>query len=142
MGVEHETVGTLVRHPAVVVDSEAPLREVAEILAQESIGAAIVRRTVVIDGTPRHPEGLVSERDISRAIAAGLDPDAIRAGDVMTVDLAYAKSGETILRVAKRMLANGIRHVPISDDGVIIGMVSERDVMSALVQEVHERRGK
>jgi len=139
MRVEDEAVRTLVRHPAVVVDAEAPLRDVAEILAEESIGAALVRRTVLVEGTARHPEGLVSERDISRAIAAGLDPDAIRAGDVMTVELAYANPSETILRVAQRMLAYGIRHIPVSDDGTVIGVVSERDVMRALVQEIQQQ---
>lgn len=138
MRVEDEPVRVLLQRPAVIVNPETSLRDLAELLAEESIGAALVRRTLVVEGTVSHPDGLVSERDINRAIAAGLDPDTTVAGDVMTVDLAYAPPGETILRVAQRMLANEIRHVPISDNGAVIGVVSERDVLRAFVQEVQE----
>ena len=91
MRVDLEAVGALVRSPATVVDAEAPLRTVAEILTEEAIGAALVRRSVFTEGKIRHPEGVVSERDVSHAVAAGLDPDTIRAGDVMSVDLADAR---------------------------------------------------
>ena len=91
MRVDLEAVGALVRSPATVVDAGAPLRTVAEILTEEVIGAALVRRSVFTEGTIRHPEGVVSERDVSHAVAAGLDLDTIRAGDVMSVDLAAAR---------------------------------------------------
>lgn len=139
MRVEDEPIRALLQHPAVIVSPETSLRDLAAILAEESIGAALVRRSVVVEGAGSHPDGLVSERDISRAIAAGLDPDATMASDVMTLDLAYAAPGETILRVAQRMLANEIRHVPISDNGVVIGVLSERDVLRAFLQEVQEQ---
>ncbi len=139
MGVEDESVRSLVHHPPVVVDADTPLRAVAEILAEESVGAALVHRTLLVEGKVEHLEGLISERDISHAIAAGLDPDATQAADVMTMDLASANTSETILRSAERMLAYGIRHLPISDDGAVIGVVSERDVMRALVQEVQRQ---
>ena len=82
----------------------------------------------------------MSERDISRAVAAGLDLDTTHAGDVMAVDLASARADDTILRVATRMLANGVRHMPIMDGDAVIGVVSERDVLGALLQEVQDLR--
>lgn len=87
-----------------------------------------------------HPYGLVSERDINRALAVGLHPDTTRASDVMTIDLASARAEETIVQVATRMLANGIRHVPVTDGDALVGVVSERDVLGALVQHVHDQR--
>ena len=76
---------------------------------------------------------------MSRAVAEGLDPDTTRAGDVMTLELACASPSETIVRVAMRMLANQVRHVPITENGALLGVVSERDVLRALVQESHEQ---
>ena len=129
MDVADEPVRELLRRRAVIVDSATSLRDLASILSEELIGAALVRRTVIIEGTVGHSEGIVSERDISRAVAAGLEPDTTQAGDVMTTDLASADADDTILRVATRMLANGIRHLPIREGDAVIGVVSERDVL-------------
>jgi CBS domain-containing protein len=107
------------------VHKEDPLRAVAETLTEESIGAAVVKGT--------HPPCIVSERDLVAALAEGLDPDHSDAADVMTVDVAYAKPSETVSAVGLRMLANEIRHLPIVDDGVVMGMVSARDVLAVLV---------
>lgn len=139
MDVAAEPVRDLLRRPVVIVDSATSLRDVAAILSEELIGAALVRRTVIADGTVTHPEGIVSERDISRAVAAGLDLDTTQAGDVMAVDLATARAQDTILRVATRMLANGIRHMPVSEGDALVGVVSDRDVLGALVQQVQNQ---
>jgi CBS domain-containing protein len=140
MNIELDPVRVLLRRPRVIVDFTTPLRDVAATLNEELVGAALVRRTVVIDGAVTHPEGIVSERDISRAVAAGLDLDTTHAGDVMAVDLASARADDTTLRVAARMLANGVRHMPIMDGDAVIGVVSERDVLGALLQEVQDLR--
>ena len=140
MDVAAEPVRKLLRRPAVIVDFATSLRDLAAILSEELIGAALVRRTVIIEGMVGHPEGIVSERDINRAVAAGLDPDTAQAGDVMTTDLVSADADDTILRVATRMLANGIRHLPIRDGDAVIGVVSERDVLGALLQQVQDRQ--
>jgi signal-transduction protein with cAMP-binding, CBS, and nucleotidyltransferase domain len=140
MDVAVEPVRELLRRPAVVVDVDISLGDVAAILSEELIGAALVRRTVLANGTVTHPHGLVSERDITHAVACGLDLDTAQAGDVMAVDLAFAEAGDTILRVATRMLANGIRHLPVRDGGTVIGVVSERDVLGALLQQVQGQR--
>ena len=78
---------------------------------------------------------MVSERDIVQALADGLDPDTARAQDVMTMDLASAAPNELMLTVAARMLDNEIRHLPVTEGGVVVGMVSERDALRGLVDE-------
>jgi signal-transduction protein with cAMP-binding, CBS, and nucleotidyltransferase domain len=140
MDVAVEPVRELLRRPAVVVDVGTSLRDVAAALSEELIGAAVVRRTLITGGTVVHPEGIVSERDISRAVAEELDLDTVRAGDLMSVELASAEAGDTILRVAMRMLAHGIRHVPVKDGNRIVGVVSERDVLGAFVQQIQHQR--
>ena len=141
MDVAIDPVRELLRRPTVVVDVDTSLADVAATLSEEMIGAALVRRTVIAEEGITHPHGLVSERDITRAVAGGLDLDTAQAADVMAVDLAFAEAGDTILRVATRMLANGIRHLPVRDGDTVIGVVSERDVLGALVQHVQGQRG-
>lgn len=127
-----DAIRTVTHRPAVQVHKDDPLRSVAETLTQESIGAAVVKGT--------HPPCVVSERDLVAALAEGLDPDRSDAADVMTVDVAYAAPSETVLSVGLRMLDNEIRHLPIVEDGVVVGMVSARDVLSVLVESTRTGR--
>lgn len=141
MDTGHAAVRTLVKQPAIVVDADATLRQVAAILADDYIGVAVVLGTRAVGARGSYAGGLISERDIVRALAEGADPDAERARDVMTVDLSAAAPGDSVLSVAESMLANEIRHVPVSDDGVVVGVVSERDVLRSFVGE-HRSAGR
>jgi CBS domain-containing protein len=133
MTVEDELVRSLVKRPPVLVHPESTLRAVAETLSEDSIGAVVVRGTRPPGAPGSHAQGLVSERDIVQAVADGLDPDATRAEEVMTLDLACAAPNESVLTVAARMLANEIRHMPVTENGVVVGVVSERDALRVLV---------
>ena len=120
-----DAIRTVVHRPPVQVHTDDGLRAVAEALTEESVGAAMVKGT--------HPPCLVSERDVVAALAEGVDPDESRAADIMTEDLASATPDETILEVGLRMVDNEIRHLPILEDDVVVGVVSARDVLAALV---------
>jgi CBS domain-containing protein len=124
MNVEDETVRSLLKRPPVLVHPDATLRAVAETLAEESIGAVVVRGTRPPGAPGSRAEGVVSERDLAQALADGLDPDTTRAEDVMTMNLACAAPDESVLTVATRMLDNEIRHMPVTENGVLIGVVS------------------
>ncbi len=127
----------LVKGPAIVVDPDATLRGVAETLADDYIGVVVVRGERPPDAPGSRPEGVISERDIVRALAEGADPDTELAQNVMTLDLATAAPGDSIMSVAELMLANEIRHMLITENGVVVGVVSERDTLRAFVEERH-----
>ena len=133
--MEDEDVRSVVKRPPVVVHPESTLRAVAETLSEELIGAVVVRGTRPPGAPGSHAEGVVSERDIVQALADGLDPDTARAEDVMTMDLACATPNELMSTVAARMLDNEIRHLPVTEGGVVVGMVSERDALRVLFDE-------
>jgi CBS domain-containing protein len=135
MTMHNEAVRSLVKQPPVVVYRESTLRGVAQTLSEEWIGAVVVRGTRPPGAPGSRAEGVVWERDIVRALADGLDPDTTRAQDVMTLDLACAAPDESMLEVAARMLDNEIRHMPVTEDGVVVGVVSERGVLRVLVDE-------
>ena len=112
--------------PALTIDAEASLRRVAESLADLDIGAlAILGRHGLV--------GMVSERDVVRALAAGADPDAAWASDVMAEAPRWAAPASRIVEVAQMMLDAGIRHVPVVDEGKLLGMVSIRDALGVLL---------
>jgi CBS domain-containing protein len=117
----------------IFVDLDTPLRQVALLMAEESIGVVLVR---ALHGTA----GIVSERDLVAALAAGADPDSERARDVMTADLACVPIDTTVLSVADLMLENEIRHVLVVTEQSTVGVVSMRDILTVLADAA--RAGK
>ncbi len=132
MTIEQQAVRDLVARPPVEVEPDATLRSVAETMTEELIGVVVVRGTRPAGARGDRAEGVVSERDIVRSLAEGLDPDESRAEDVMTMQLASASPTSSVLDVAAQMLDNEIRHVPVIEAGVVVGVVSERDALRAL----------
>jgi CBS domain-containing protein len=77
--------------------------------------------------------GIVTEHDLVRAIADGVDPKQARAEVVMTADPATVGQDEDVSVVAMKMMRLGIRHLPVLDStGQPIGLLSARDLVAAL----------
>lgn len=77
--------------------------------------------------------GIVTEHDLVRAIADGVDPKQARAEVVMTANPATVGQDEEVSVVAVKMMRLGIRHLPVLDRaGQPIGLLSARDLVAAL----------
>ena len=77
--------------------------------------------------------GIITERDLVRAIADGVDPEKARADVFMTSDPATVTGDEDVSVVAVKMMALGIRHLPVVDRaGAPIGLISARDLVALL----------
>lgn len=110
---------------AISVDEKLTLRSLAAVLSELGIGVALVAQ-------PDGSVGVVSERDIVGALGQGAEPDDVWVADVMVDRLVLAEPEETVLEVAERMSAEGVRHVAVADRGTIVGVVSARDLMPVL----------
>jgi CBS domain-containing protein len=119
----------LVARTPVYVFLDATLRTLAETMAEESIGVVLVRG-------PHGPVGIVSERDVVLALAGGSDPDRDRARNVMTPDLASVSSTETVLGAANVMLSHEFRHLVVTSPSATVGVVSIRDVLAVLADNI------
>jgi CBS domain-containing protein len=112
--------------PLLSVKPEASLAEVARRMRVEDCGSA----AVMTDGRLL---GILTERDLVQAIADGVDPRETTAGLFMSADPATANSGDDVAVVAMRMIALGIRHMPVLDAaGRPVGMLSARSLAAAL----------
>jgi CBS domain-containing protein len=77
--------------------------------------------------------GIVTEHDLVRAIADGVDPKQAHAEVVMTANPATVGQDEEVSMVAVKMMRLGIRHLPVLDRaGQPIGLLSARDLVAAL----------
>ena len=75
--------------------------------------------------------GIVSERDVARALANGADVDAERVSDVMSQSPRYATTSDCVGTALEIMLAAGIRYLPVFAEGELVGIVSIRDLVAA-----------
>jgi len=119
---EADSLGEIVAPIAITVDSTDTVREVAEQMTANDIGL------VVVAGEGRL-KGVVSERDLVRAIAEDIDPDDERAADIMSVDVVSAGTSTSISDAADMMIEGGVRHLPVVDEDHVIGVVSMRDLI-------------
>jgi len=108
----------------VSIESGATLITAAKLLAEKRIGALLIL------GADHRIAGILSERDIVRAIAergaAALDNSV---STVMTREVVTCRETETIASIMDRMTAGKFRHLPVVDQDQLIGMISIGDVV-------------
>jgi CBS domain-containing protein len=126
----------MTRDPARVAP-EATLGEVATLMKQEDCGSIpIVRDGKLV--------GIVTDRDIVvRAIAAGKDPKATKASDVMSADPVCVGPDDDVREAERVMADRQIRRLPVVEDGrlsgiVVIGQIARRERSEEKVGEVLE----
>jgi CBS domain-containing protein len=77
--------------------------------------------------------GIITERDLVRAIADGVNPKQATAQVVMTPEPATVDADEDVSVVAMKMMSLGVRHLPVVDvDGRPVGLVSARNLVAVL----------
>ena len=119
-------VSALVGDTVAWIRAAATLFDVARKLVDADVGLLIVRDG---DGSDDKPRGVVSERDLVHALAAGQDPAATCALDIAHTELSWSDADATVAEVAQEMMERYIRHVLVEEDGQLVGVVSMRDVL-------------
>jgi signal-transduction protein with cAMP-binding, CBS, and nucleotidyltransferase domain len=79
--------------------------------------------------------GIISERDIVRAVAEGRNAEATLASEYMTTDPDSVEPDVEVSDAAEWMLAAGYRHLPVTESGRLLGIVSMKDIMWAITGE-------
>jgi len=105
------------------------LRAVATLMSERRVGAA-----VVVD-PEAHGPGILTERDVLRAVGAGLDVDAELVADHLTSDAVYAAPDWSIDRAALTMVDGGFRHLIVIDGGHVAGVLSVRDIIRVWTED-------
>ena len=122
-------------HEVATIDGSESVRAALAVLAGREIGALVVSS----DG--RRVEGIVSERDVARGLherGAALLTDPVSS--VMTAEVHTCPSDANVHSLAQTMTDNRVRHVPVVDDGLLVGIVSIGDVVKARLDELEEER--
>jgi CBS domain-containing protein len=115
----------LVVRDLVTVGPAHTLAQAAKLMNGKRVGSAIVL-------TEEAP-GILSERDVLRAVAEGIDPNTATVGDYMTWNAIVATSELDTVEAARTMLENGFRHLVVIDGDHEIGILSIRDLMAGIL---------
>lgn len=101
------------------------LREASAIMSSRAIGSVVVH-------DPDGPgPGILTERDIVRAVAQGVDLDQAASGDHVTTDSAYGSPGWSLDEASEAMRRGGFRHLVVVDGSDVLGIISMRDIVRA-----------
>jgi CBS domain-containing protein len=119
-----------IRH-LVTVEPGNSLRRAAQAMDDRGVGCA-----VVID--KEKVAGIVTERDLLRAIAANQRVDDTAVEEVMTRNVVSGEPGWDILRAAKAMNDGGFRHLLVMEMDEPVGIVSLRDLMDSMAELVKD----
>ncbi|HEY9537537.1 MAG TPA: CBS domain-containing protein [Kiloniellaceae bacterium] len=115
-----------------LLPASTTIRDAAKNMAERHIGAVLI-------GEGNRLQGIFTERDLLiRVIARGLDPDATQLKEVMTPDPDTVGPNDWASLALERMRSSGYRHVPVVDDGIVVGIVSLRDLYAAAKRELEE----
>ena len=127
-----ELVGSLVRRPAVWVDPDTTLRQVAGLLVGESIGVALVRGH-------GGPAGIVSERDYARkVILLGRSSAETAVWEIMSAPVLSVTSDHTVQECMQLVTERRVRHLPVVEKNQLLGIVSIGDLVRAVIEEQQE----
>jgi CBS domain-containing protein len=112
------------RADVITIEPTANLEAVVKTLADNRIGA------VIVTGPDQRVAGILSERDIVRALAErGPSVLAEPVGQVMTRKVVTCSESDTVGAIMERMTEGKFRHVPVLDRGRLVGVVSIGDVV-------------
>lgn len=114
------------------VQSDASVLDAIKLMADKGIGALMV-----VDAGEL--TGIVTERDYARkVIIKGRASDATPVADIMTADVITASSQKTVNECMEMMTARKCRHLPVVDEGELVGMISIGDLVQAIIADQQE----
>jgi CBS domain-containing protein len=124
-------VSDLQHHELFTAQADESLEVAADRMNWHQVGAL-----PVLEG--QHLVGIVTERDVTAAVAEGADAATTPVSDYMTPAPEVLRPDSELADATHRMLELGIRHLPIVRGGLLVGVLSIRDVLDA---EMHHADG-
>jgi CBS domain-containing protein len=130
-------VGEICNRDVVTAEKALSVVEAAQLMRKHHVGDLVV---VDDRGGQKHPVGVVTDRDIVvEVVAAGVNPDALKVGDIMGPEVATVRESEGLFEALRYMRDKGVRRMPVVDGaGVLVGILTLDDLLSLLAEEMTE----
>jgi CBS domain-containing protein len=109
------------------------LREAAKMMAKHGVGSAVVQDVEQL-------VGILTERDVLKAVASGTEPDDTPVQELMTGEVVTVGPDWDLVEAAGEMARRRIRHLVVYEGGQLLGILSVRDVLPALLPDLRAGR--
>jgi CBS domain-containing protein len=123
------TAGELMKPATTTVEREAHVAAAAYLMKRAGASALVV----TTDDAARLPLAIVTDADIAQVVADGLDVERTRIIDLVQRTPVTAGPETPITEAAELMLTNGVKHLPIVDDGQLVGLLDITAACQALL---------
>jgi CBS domain-containing protein len=121
-------IGSLMKTEMITVKPGDSVADAARTMSQNHVGAVLV-----VEGGAM--QGILSERDIvGRVVALGKDPSKTLVSEVATADVVAVDVGTHVRKCAEMQFALGVRHLPVTENGKPVGILSSRDFLAYVVE--------
>lgn len=130
-------IGEICNREVVIAERSLPITAATQLMRAHHVGDIVV---VEERAGRRHPVGIVTDRDIVvEVVAAGVNPDALKLGDIMGVEVATVRESEGLFEALRYMRNRGVRRMPVVDhEGGLVGILTLDDLLSLLAEEMME----
>lgn len=132
-------IDRIVKHHGrvITVRADVSVAKAARAMWDQEVGC------LVVIGKERELIGIVTERDIlGKVVAASVPPASVTVGEIMTSPIVSCRRDTPIAEAQRTMAGHELRHLPLVENGVAVGMVSSRDVMAQQLLETREALGR
>lgn len=130
-------VGEICNREVVVTEKALSVVDAARLMREHHVGDLVV---VEARNGRKHPVGIVTDRDIVvEVVAAGVDPDSLKVGDIIGLEVATVRESEGLFEALRYMRDKGVRRMPVVDGaGGLIGILTLDDLLGLLAEEMTE----
>jgi CBS domain-containing protein len=128
-------IGDICNREVVIARRDNSVKQAAQLMREYHVGDLVV---VDQSNGGRVPCGILTDRDVVVGVVAkGLDPEALKVGEVMWPELVMARETDGVSETIELMRAKGVRRVPIVDErGALVGIVTADDILDLLAEEM------
>jgi CBS domain-containing protein len=112
------------------VGPDASIKDAIDLLAEHNVGALLVM------GSDNQVKGILSERDIVRKVdLRARSAVETKVREIMTEKVLYVESSQSVEDCMSLMNEKSIRHLPVYEKGMLLGLISVRDVLRTIISE-------
>ncbi len=125
-------IRSLMKTEMITVKPDDSVADAARLMAQNQVGAVLV-----VEGGAM--KGIVSERDVvTRVVAEGKDPAATKVSEISTEAVVDVDVNTHVRKCAELQSAMGVRHLPVTENGAPVGILSSRDFLAYVVEGLEQ----
>lgn len=116
-------VKDIMKKYVVTADPDVSISNAAKVMTNNRIGSVVLTRK-------ERPVGIITSEDITTVVARGKDPKKTRARELKKRKFISASPEDDVLKVTRLMVKSGVKRLPIIKGGKLVGMVSDKEILS------------